>query len=99
MVTRTGERETEEKHKEKLFWSGEQVTQRERKLIAYVILDYRSRQYIVGGNREYLKGLFEYVIIVTAKKRYDVSRRHKRPPSSSHYWGGFSFWTVELPLG
>ena len=38
-------------------------------------------------------------IMKLAKKRYDVSCRHKRTPSSSHYWGFFSFWTVELPLG
>ena len=46
-----------------------------------------------------MKGLLAYVIMTVAKKRYDVSCRHKRTPSSSHYWGFFSFWTVELPLG
>lgn len=50
-------------------------------------------------SRECLKGLLAYVIMTVAKKRYDVSCRHKRTPSSSHYWGFFSFWTVELPLG
>lgn len=46
-----------------------------------------------------MKRLLAYAIIAVAKKRYDVSCRHKRTPSSSHYWGFFSFWTVELPLG
>ena len=62
-------------------------------------IDYRSQQYTNSESRECLKGLLAYVIMTVAKKRYDVSCRHKRTPSSSHYWGFFSFWTVELPLG
>ena len=60
---------------------------------------YKSQQYTNSESRECLKGLLAYVIMTVAKKRYDVSCRHKRTPSSSHYWGFFSFWTVELPLG
>ena len=68
-------------------------------VLCLAFIDYRSQQYTNGESRECLKGLLAYVIMTVAKKRYDVSCRHKRTPSSSHYWGFFSFWTVELPLG
>lgn len=60
---------------------------------------YEEKKYIINGIREYLKRLPAYVIIAVAKKRYDVSCRHKRTPSSSHYWGFYSFWTVKHPIG
>lgn len=87
------------------LWDNQEILRKELDGILIAIeelqdaIDYRSQQYTNGESRECLKGLLAYVIMTVAKKRYDVSCRHKRTPSSSHYWGFFSFWTVELPLG
>lgn len=53
-----------------------------RKPTVFVILDCRSRQYIVGGSREYLKRLLAYAIMAVAKKEVVSKRYTKRKPQS-----------------
>ena len=65
-------------------WSrnGRKATKTERKPTVFVILDCRSRQYIVGGSREYLKRLLAYAIMAVAKKEVVSKRYTKRKPQS-----------------
>ena len=53
-----------------------------KKPTVFVILDCRSRQYIVGGSREYLKRLLAYAIMAVAKKEVVSKRYTKRKPQS-----------------